>query len=65
MSFGKESPRRTNVGVGSPKSPPPNESAHLSSSESEDEGDDIKEDDEFEEAFRSHDLKVRLPKRQE
>ena len=49
VSFGRGSPRPTNVGVGRPKSPPPDELAHLSSSESEDEDDDIEEDDEFEE----------------
>ncbi len=49
VSFRSGSPRPTNVGVGRPKSPPPDELAQLSSSESEDEDDDIEEDDEFEE----------------
>jgi hypothetical protein len=49
VSFQGGSPRPTNLGVGRPKSPPPDELAQLSSSESEDEDDDIEEDDEFEE----------------
>ncbi len=43
VSFRSGSPRPTNVGVGRPKSPPPDDLAQLSSSESED------EDEEFEE----------------
>jgi hypothetical protein len=48
VSFRGGSPRPQTVGVGRPKSPPPDELAQLSSSESEEE-DDAEADDEFEE----------------
>jgi len=53
VSFRGGSPRPNSVAVNSrPKSPPPDELAHLdSSSSSESEDDDIEEDDEFEEGL--------------